>query len=110
MLKNMWKAITDFWFKLCFRIAWLDWTKIIKTSLAFVLAIAFVAALYFGFDRTYKTGFDRGRSAGQCEVACATFGVDYGQVTDEGDCWCKISDGNYWYLPLSKKFEKTLDN
>ncbi len=109
-MKKIWKTIQDSWFSLCFKIAWLNWTKILKVLLAIVLTLALVAALYFGFDQTYKTGFDRGRSAGQCEVACATFGVSYGQVTDEGDCWCKIADGNYWYLPLSEKFEKELDN
>ena len=108
-MKRLWKKITNYWHKLCVDIYLFDLHKWLRRLLFVLSAAVFVTALYFGFDKTYQLGHDRGQRVGQCEVACSVVGIEYGMITDEGDCWCRIMDGNYWYLPLSNKFENSLD-
>ena len=108
-MKKLWKKIADYWHRLCVTIFLFNFRKWLKRLLAVTALASLVVVMYYGFDKTYQMGYDRGLRTGQCEVACAAVGIEYGMITEDGDCWCQIMDGNYWHLPLSDKFENSLD-
>ena len=91
------------------------WERLVKKPIRWTLSItvsdllrkglpilALTALLFASHYYTFSEGRSVGKAEGSCALACNVLGAEYGYRApqDEGGCWCKSGDVEYFSLTI----------